>query len=230
MRVRVPAERLIGQTVTAVEAKAKHLLIRFESGVTLHTHMRMEGSWHVYRKGERWQKPDWQARIVLEAGDRIAVCFNAPVIELLDEREEQEHPSLAGLGPDVLKPPIDLEEVRRRAATKGRDVPIGDLLLDQQVVSGIGNIYRCEALFLCRTNPSTPWPDTDLDELVRTAARIMGERIKPGSIYDPLVYGRTRRPCQRCRTPIKAERAGSQARTLYWCPSCQPASFSGPSG
>ena len=221
MRVKVPPERLVGQTVQAVEAKAKHLLIRFESGLTLHTHMRMEGAWHVYRAGERWRKPDWQARVVLEAGDRVAVCFNAPVVELLTERDEQEHPSLAGLGPDVLKPSLDVDEVRRRAATRGRDVAVGELLLDQQVVSGIGNIYRCEVLFLCRTNPWTPWPDAPLDDLVSTAARIMGEQTQPGSVYDALVYGRTRRPCRRCRTPIAAKRMGEQARTVYWCPSCQ---------
>ena len=222
MRVRVPTERLVGQRVAAVEAKAKHLLIRFESGLTLHTHMRMEGSWHVYRAGERWRKPDWQARVVLEAGDRVAVCFNAPVVELLTERDEQEHPSLAGLGPDVLKPPVDLAEVRRRASAKPQGLAVGDLLLDQQVVSGIGNIYRCEALFLCRTNPWTPWPEAPLDDLVETAARVMGQQITPGSFSDPYVYGRTRRPCRRCRTPIQAQRMGDNARTVYWCPSCQP--------
>jgi endonuclease VIII len=229
VRAKVPSDVLVGQTVQSVEAKAKHLLIRFESGLTLHTHMRMEGSWHVYRAGERWRKPDWQARLVLEAGERVAVCFNAPVVELLTERDETEHPSLAGLGPDVLKPSLDLGEVRRRAETKDRELAVGDLLLDQQVVSGIGNIYRCEALFLCRINPWTPWPDAPLDDLVTTAARIISQQTAPGSVYDPLVYGRTRRPCQRCRTPIQARRMGEHARTVYWCPRCQP-EVSAPSG
>lgn len=211
----------------SVEARAKHLLIRFASGISLHTHMRMEGAWHVYRKGERWRKPAWQARVVLEAGERVAVCFNAPVVELLTERDEQEHASLSALGPDILRPPVDLADVRRRAATQPADTAVGDLLLDQHVVSGIGNIYRCETLFLCRTNPWTPWPDTDLDSLVSTAARIMGGRTTPRSVYDPLVYGRTRRPCRRCRTPIEAKRTGPDARTVYWCPRCQPRASDG---
>lgn len=223
MRVRVPAEALVGRTVEAVEAKAKHLLIRFSGGLTLHTHMQMTGSWHVYPAGERWRKPGWQARVVLEAGDRVAVCFNAPVVELLTERDEAEHASIANLGPDVLKPPIDLDEVRRRAATRPRDFTIGELLLDQGVVSGIGNIYRCEALFLGRTHPKIPWPDADLDALVGHASTVMLAQLQPRSTYQPAVYGRTGRPCPRCRTAIVAETYGAQPRTAYWCPACQPA-------
>jgi endonuclease-8 len=212
---------MVGRTVEAVEAKAKHLLIRFSGGVTLHTHMQMAGAWHVYSAGDRWQKPGWQARVVLEAGDRVAVCFNAPTVELLTPRDEAEHASLAGLGPDVLKPPVDLDEVRRRAATRPATT-IGELLLDQPVVSGIGNIYRCEALFLCRTNPKTPWPDADLDELVRTASKVMLTRVDAWTPYRPHVYDRAGRPCPRCRTPIVAETYGAHPRTAYWCPTCQP--------
>lgn len=219
---RLPAEKLVGQTIEAVEARAKHLLIRFSSGMVLHTHMKMTGSWHVYPAGARWRKPGWQARVVLEAGDRVAVCFNAPVVELLTERDEAEHPALAGLGPDVLKPPLDMDEVRRRAAGRPTEFTIGELLLDQQVVSGIGNIYRCEALFLCGTDPHTPWPEADLDELVATASRVMLAQLQPRSIYEPLVYGRTGQPCTRCRTPIRSELYGEQPRTVYWCPKCQP--------
>ena len=229
MRVKVPAEALVGRTVEAVEARAKHLLIRFSGGLTLHTHMKMTGSWHVYPAGARWRKPGWQARVVLEAGDRIAVCFNAPVVELLTERDEAEHPSLAGLGPDVLKPPIDMDEVRRRAAGRPHAFTIGELLLDQQVVSGIGNIYRCESLFLCRTDPHTPWPEADLDRLVTTASKVMLPLLKPGSGYEPLVYGRTGQPCTRCRTPIRSELYGAQPRTVYWCPNCQTPAANSPS-
>src|SRR3954454_1759742 len=103
---RVPVHKLVGRTVTGVEARAKHLLIHFDSGVTLHTHMKMTGSWHVYRAGERWRKPGHQARLVLEVEpDRVAVCFNAPVVELLAARGEGLHPGLVNLGPDVLKSP-----------------------------------------------------------------------------------------------------------------------------
>ncbi|MEY2474896.1 MAG: endonuclease [Actinomycetota bacterium] len=222
MRVRVPADAMVGRTVEAVEARAKHLLIRFSGGLTLHTHMQMTGAWHVYPAGEKWRKPGWQARVVLEAGDRVAVCFNAPTVELLTERDEAEHVSLAGLGPDVLQPPVDLDEVRRRAASRPPDYTIGELLLDQPVVSGIGNIYRCEALFLCRTHPKTPWPDADLDELVRTASKVMLTRVDARTPYRANVYDRAGRPCPRCRTPITAETYGAHPRTAYWCPTCQP--------
>src|SRR3954462_11736870 len=108
------AERLVGHKVDAVEARGKHLLVRLSSGEVVHSHMRMTGSWHVYPAGERWRRPANQARLVLEAGDRVAVCFNVPVIELLHERDEHVHPAVAYLGPDVLVPPVDIDEVRRR--------------------------------------------------------------------------------------------------------------------
>ncbi|MGH9165354.1 MAG: DNA-formamidopyrimidine glycosylase family protein [Acidimicrobiales bacterium] len=138
-RARVPPARLVGRTIVAVEARAKHLLIRLDSGDVVHTHMRMDGSWHVYPAGERWRKPGWQARLVLEAGDRVAVCFNAPVVELLSGDEVARHPVLTQLGPDVLVDPLDLDEVRRRAAAMPSDTTVGEILLDQRVVSGIGN-------------------------------------------------------------------------------------------
>jgi endonuclease-8 len=214
----------VGDEVDSVEARGKHLLIRFAGGLTLHTHMRMTGSWHVYRRDEKWRKPRHQARVVLEFEDRVAVCFNAPVIELLPTRTEFAHPVLAGLGPDILQPPIDMAEVRRRAAEQAPAVPIGDLLLDQQVIAGIGNIWRCETLFVCGVHPATAHTavGVDLDELVRTASRLMQAHARLGVVYRPKVYNRAGRPCVRCRTLIKAARQGRHARTAYWCPQCQP--------
>lgn len=232
---RLPAAKLVGQKIDGVEARAKHLLIRFSGGTVLHTHMKMTGSWHVYTAGECWKKPPSQARFVLEAGERVAVCFNAPVVELLAAGGEQQHPSLSGLGPDVLKPPVDLDEVRRRAAGRPDAMTIGELLLDQQVVSGIGNIWRCESLFVRRTDPFARHgrlSADDLDELVTTAAEMMMRSARPeadggrdfgGGTDRPWVYGRYRRPCYRCRTSIRRAHLGSQARLVYWCPSCQDA-------
>ncbi|MBA3655058.1 MAG: Fpg/Nei family DNA glycosylase [Actinobacteria bacterium] len=220
--LKVPVERLVGDEVEAVEARGKHLLIRFAGGLTLHTHMRMTGAWHVYRAGEKWRKPRHLAGVVLECGDRVAVCFSAPVVELLPTRTEVLHPVLAGLGPDILSAPVDVDEVLRRAGGQPADVPIGDLLLDQQVVAGIGNIWRCEALFVCRVHPATAHPATDLAELVRTASRLMQAHARLGATYRPQIYGRSGRPCLRCRTPIESARAGRHARTAYWCPRCQP--------
>jgi endonuclease-8 len=231
----LPADRLVGQTVEAVDAWGKHLLVRFDSGQVLHTHMRMSGSWHVYPEGDPWRRPARQARLVLTCSDRTAVCFNAPVVELLAARAEQVHPALAGLGPDVLADPVDLAEVRRRARRRPPETTLGELLLDQRVVAGIGNIWRNEALFVSGHNP---WKalgdvtDDELDNLVTTASGLMREsaglrgpnaaaglRGRPGPRW---VYGRQGRPCRRCGTSVAARRQGEQARTAYWCPACQP--------
>jgi endonuclease-8 len=220
--LKVPAERLVGDEVDSVEARGKHLLIRFAGGLTLHTHMRMTGAWHVYRTGDKWKKPKHLARIILEFGDRVAVCFSAPVIELLPTRTEFAHPVLAGLGPDVLKPPVDVDEVKRRAAEQPPDVPIGDLLLDQQVIAGIGNIWRNETLFNCGVHPSALHGTVDLAELVRTASRLMQAHARLGVVYRPRVYNRAGRPCPRCHARIESARTGRHARTAYWCPRCQP--------
>jgi endonuclease-8 len=220
--LKIRAERLVGDEVDEVEARGKHLLIRFAGGLTLHTHMRMTGSWHVYRVGDKWRKPKHLAGVVLEFGDRIAVCFSAPVIELLPTRTEFAHPVLAGLGPDILTAPLDVDEIKRRAAEQDPSVPIGDVLLDQQVVAGIGNIWRCEAMFNCKVNPAAPHSTVDLDALVRTASRLMQAHARLGVVYRPRVYNRAGRPCPRCHRPIKAARQGRHARTAYWCSKCQP--------
>lgn len=216
----IPAHKLVGQQVVAVEAQGKHLLIRFDSGMVLHTHMRMTGAWHVYPTGEKWRKPGHQARVVLEAGERTAVCFNAPVVELLARGGEEVHPSLTQLGPDVLAAELDMAEVQRR--TDGDQRPVGEVLLDQRVVSGIGNIWRCETLFANRVDPWLPAADAPVDALVETAARLMHASVDPAQRRPPAqVYGRAGRPCYRCRTPIRAAKLGADARTVYWCPSCQ---------
>jgi len=220
------AKPMVGRTVEKVEANGKHLLVRFDSGHVLHTHLRMTGSWHVYSAGERWQRPPRQAKVSLTCGDRVAVCFNAPIVELLAPGGEQSHPSLSNLGPDVLDQPPDLEEIRRRARSRPPATALGELLLDQRVVAGIGNIWRCESLFL---EGRSPWAevagltDGELDALVSTAHRIMRRSLGPFTGRpETWVYRRTGRPCHRCRTPVRSRGQGEQARTAYWCPTCQP--------
>jgi endonuclease-8 len=217
--------RFVGRQVEAVEARGKHLLVRFDGGPVLHTHLRMTGSWHAYRDGDRWRRPERQARLVIQAGDRVAVCFNAPVVELLAPEAERVHPSLGALGPDVLAEHVDLGEVVRRARTSG-DRPLGDVLLDQRVVAGIGNIWRSETLFLAGHHPWAPvseFTDEQLGAVIATAAEIMHESLRQPARHAPRwVYRRAGRPCRRCGELVRSQPLGEQARVAYWCPSCQP--------
>ena len=216
---------LEGRRVESVEAVGKHLLIRFEGGWVLRTHMGMTGVWYVYRPGERWGKPAWRARVVLEVDDWVAVCFSAPVAELTQDVRA----SLRSLGPDLLADGVDLDEVVRRARALGPALPIGELLLDQRVCCGIGNVYRCETLW---ARGLSPWRGTGTvaDEELRSAygyareamrANLQGSgRTFPGH-GRPAVHGRRGRVCPRCGTRIESHRQGDLARWTYHCPGCQ---------
>jgi len=231
--------RIVGREITAVEALGKNLLIRFDNGLEIRTHLRMNGSWHRYRPGERWRRSPSRARLVLEVPGAVAVCFDAPVVELLEERTEALHPSLGRLGPDLLAGHFDAAEAVRRLRDPSRATStIAEALLDQRALAGIGNVYKNEVLWLEQVSPSARVADLDdasLDRLVATARRLLvanaaashgpqrvttaGDRGAPGPLY---VYGRTGRPCRRCRTPISSTRQGAQIpRTTYWCPTCQ---------
>lgn len=235
---RLRIERLLGRTIDGVEAVGKNLLITFTAAeletdeLILHTHMKMTGSWHVYPAGVPWQRPTNQARVVLEAGERLAVCFNAPVVELANASVTARRSSLAGLGPDVLADPPDLDGIVARALRTSDTLALGELLLDQRVVAGIGNIYRCEALHLCRLHPWTPRAAVGVDELaalVRQAAKLMRANLGEASrdfgsgANRPWVYRRTALACRTCATPIESRGQGLQNRRAYWCPVCQPA-------
>jgi endonuclease-8 len=219
-----------GTRVERVEARGKHLLIRFADGRTLHTHMRMNGSWHTYRPGERWRRSPGAARAVLETADGVAVCFAAPVVELLDDRDLARHPQLSRLGPDLCTPEPDFEDVLGRLGTLGPATEIGVALLDQRVASGIGNVYKSEVLFACRVDPFAALGSLDAvtqSELYRTAADLLRRNLEGGprrTVPEGLaVYDRTGRPCRRCGTAIVSRRQGEDARTTWWCPACQPA-------
>ena len=220
-------ERVVGKRVDAVEAQGKNLLIRFDGGLELRTHLRMNGSWHRYRPGERWRRPPGRARLVLEVDGSVAVCFDAPVVELFETRTEALHPTLSRLGPDLLSPDFDAEEAHRRLrAPERRQLSISAALLDQRALAGIGNIWRNETLFAERVDPFVRVEDVDdetLDRLVATARRSLRHSagLAPGRA-PTRVYGKTGRPCPRCGTPIASgPLAGEIPRTTYWCPSCQ---------
>ena len=231
---RVPrhaTDDLSGRRIDDVTARGKHLLFRVEGGTTLHTHFKMEGSWHLYRPGESWRGPGHQVRAVLETEPWVAVGFRLATVELLPTEDED---SVVGhLGPDVLGPDWDPAEALRRFEAEG-DRPIGDVLLDQRVMAGPGNVYRCEICFLRGVHPDTLVRDlTDrggviaLTKKVMEANRATGRQITTGDTRPGRghwVYGRRGRPCLRCGTPIskRAEGAGG-VKVTYWCPTCQPA-------
>jgi len=221
-------ERVVGREIRSVEALGKNLLIRFEGDLELRTHLRMNGSWHRYRPGERWRRPPSRARLVLEVPGAVAVCFDAPVVELFEARAEALHPALGSLGPDLLAPDFDAAEARRRLrAPDRRDLSISAALLDQRALAGIGNIWRNETLFAERVDPLARVADLDDDtlrRLVATARRLLTARagIASGRTVPMQAYRRAGRPCPRCGTPIRSDRLpGENPRTTYWCPTCQ---------
>jgi endonuclease-8 len=224
-------ERVVGSTVDAVEAAGKNLLIRFDNGLELRTHLRMHGSWHRYRPGEPWRRAESRARLVIEVPGAVAVCFDAPVVELFERRAAAVHPTLRALGPDLLDEGWngdDAAEARRRLRDPARARwTISEALLDQRAVAGIGNIWRNESLFAERVNPWTAVAELDdatLDRVVATARQLLrtSAGVAPGRA--PVrVYRHSGRPCPRCATTIQsAPLSGTVPRTTYWCPSCQP--------
>jgi endonuclease VIII len=228
---------LAGMQVSAVESRGKQLLMTFEDGrhrLTLRSHLGMTGSWHRYRPGERWLLPAGRASLVLATESAVAVCFDCPTAELLADADLACSRPLRALGPDLLAPDLDADAAASRLAAAPK-LAIGEALLDQRLVAGIGNVVRNEVLFMERVNPWTAigaLNDPMLRQLVEAAARVLrggaatGRRVTTG---DPRrgaslwVYRRAGRPCRRCGTLILAARQGSGARTTYWCPSCQRA-------
>lgn len=241
---RVPALAtvdLVGRTVLDVVARGKHLLTRLSPGggdrpaageaLTLHTHFRMDGSWHLYRPGERWRGgPDWQVRAVLRTAERVAVGYRLPVVDLLPTADEA---SVVGhLGPDLLGPDWDLEVATRRLRTDP-DREIGPALLDQRNLAGIGNLYKTEVCFLRGVTPWTRIADvSDLPALLALAQRLLETNkgsyaqsttgdTRPGRAH--WVFEREGRPCRRCGSRIARAEQGPApyARLSYWCPRCQ---------
>ena len=233
---------LSGRTIERVEARGKHVLMWFSGGpLILRTHMRMNGSWHIYRPGERWQRPRHEMRIAIETDVIHAVAFNVPVAELAPASEIERGPALSTLGPDVLSDGFDAGEAARRISERA-GMSIADALLDQSAIAGIGNIYKCEALFAARVHPFTlvsALDPTTIARVVETAAALMRANVaeRPAHVStarrttgraDPRarfwVYGRRGQPCRRCGTPI-ARDARVDARVTYWCSRCQPTSL-----
>jgi endonuclease-8 len=230
-----------GRTIESVSAAGKHVLMRFSGDLVLRTHMRMNGSWHIYRPGERWQRPRRDMRIVIGTDAFEAVGFNVPVAEFLRGAAIDRQDDLRKMGPDLLGSAFDEAEAIRRL--RGRaDTAIADVLLNQRVVAGIGNVYKSEVLFLCGVNPFAAvrtLDDETLRCLLATARQHMHANVVDPSAAivtyrgyrrttrraDPgerlYVYGRARLPCRRCGTRISVRAQGRDARLTYWCAACQ---------
>ncbi|MGD8868588.1 MAG: DNA-formamidopyrimidine glycosylase family protein [Gemmatimonadales bacterium] len=226
---------LPGQHVVSVATHGKHLLLHLSGGFTLHCHALMYGSWQFGRPGMQLRKPEKNVRVRLVTADREAVFFNGPVVELLTEEELVAHEKLNALGPDVLHEDFDRDEAWRRLQAQAIRA-IGDAVLDQTLVAGIGNIFKSEGLFLASINPLAPVAAVSRGQLERfwdVLIPIMNQSARRAGPIVTLdkslrrngerhwVYRRTGRPCYRCGTLIEMFRQGQLKRTTYRCPGCQ---------
>ncbi len=229
-------ERLGGRAVRKVEARGKHLFLRFDSSLTLHSHLRMSGRWSVYRRDQRWNRSAQRAWLVMRTLDHEVVQFDGPVLELMTDSRARFDLRLAALGPDILADefdePLFLRRLREADPTRG----IGDALLDQRILAGIGNVWKSEACFLAGVDPRRPTGELGEEEVLETVRgarglmRVSAERGThilprdprgPRSNEDKWVYGRAGLPCRRCETRIRSRGQGDDNRTAYWCPRCQ---------
>ena len=232
--VRFEAPRLAGDrpepgdTIEGVEARGKHLLLHFGGGLTLRTHMKMTGSWHLYRTGERWRTGRHLVRALVEADSGwVAVCFQAPVVETY-HRAVGEPPALAGLGPDLTGPDPDIDAAMARMLAVEPGTEIADVLLDQRIASGIGNVYKSEVLFVHGLDPFTPVAGIApgrLRALLVTAHQLLRANLHHHRRVTyrggAAVYGRRGQHCPRCGDLVQMRLQGPMARSTYWCPGCQ---------
>jgi endonuclease VIII len=247
-RARLPGpqvSRIVGQKIDAVDAAGKNLLIKFDGGLELRTHLGLHGSWHRYRPGETWRRPPSRAALVIEVPGAVAVCFDAPVVELFERRAEVVHPTISMLGPDLLDDDFDVAEAVRRLQDKSRaETEVGEAILDQRAVAGVGNVYKSEVLFIERVHPFEmvgKIGTATLERILSTARELLqanarsdapagrtttvdpktGKKLAPSRLW---VYDRAGRPCHRCGAIIRSDSQGAELpRVTYWCASttCQ---------
>ncbi len=234
---------ITGRSVEQVRSVGKWMEIRFSGDLVLLTHMLMSGSWHIYRPGEKWQRPRQDMRIVLATADIEAVGFNVPIAEFHTAESLARRRGFNQLGPDLLGTELNVADVIARLQRRP-DMTIGEALLSQSVLAGIGNVYKSETCFVCRVNPFRVVSSVTQDELsclVTTAQKFLAANVKEGTSEQIVtytgfrrttgranptdrlwVYGRRGEPCRRCGTPILSRKQGIDARTTFWCPTCQP--------
>jgi endonuclease-8 len=219
------------RTVVVVESRGKHLLLHLDDRSAIHSHLGMSGSWHVYRHGQPWQKPAHWATLSLTTDQFVTVCFLPKTLEWLSADALRRNDYLRRLGPDLLAREPDFQEALRRLKLHGH-LPIGEAVMNQTIVSGIGNVYKSEILFLNRINPLHPvntLSDEQLTGLLQTARKLLYQNLQGyprrtrrgrdgGDLW---AYGRNGQPCFVCGTPLRLTRQGNLGRTTYFCPNCQ---------
>jgi endonuclease-8 len=232
--------RCEGRTVTGVTARGKHLFIELDDGNALRSHLGMYGSWHRYPPGAEWRKPRRQASLVLAIAGDDYVCFNAKEVELIRLPSVRERVVHGRLGPDLIADEVSATALVRRARDiLEPDVILADVLLDQRVACGVGNVYKSEIAFIERLHPAAPLggvPDERLAGCFDTAAALLRRNLGGGKRVTRFendgagrlwVYGRDGLPCLACEGRIRTARLGRHQRSTYWCPRCQPAEDSG---
>jgi endonuclease VIII len=219
-----------GRVVELVEQRRRTIDIIWDDGVTLHTNLLLGGAWHLYRTDERWRKPSSKLRVAITVEDFVAVCFGARV-ETFREFDTHRHPGFGRIGPDLSTDRPDADAAVA-ALLRYDDVagPIAEALLDQQVASGVGNVFRSEILWECQQHPFAPVSALarhDVEQLVSTAVNVLERNVRRSpfdtSARQPelAVYGRNGQRCRRCGDTVEVRRIGAHARLLYWCPGCQ---------
>jgi endonuclease-8 len=224
-----------GRRIGDVYARGKHLFIELDADRVLRSHLGMWGSWHAYAPDEPWKRPHERASILIDIGSRIFVCFQAKEVEWQHRRGVSQRRLKQQLGPDLLNPGVSFDTILQRArALSSKQRPICDVLLDQKIACGIGNVYKSETLFVSRRHPSTPlaqFDDADLKRLFSEARTLLASNTRGGPrvtrrAHDEAarlwVYGRTAQPCLICDTPIEGKMLGEHQRSTFWCPNCQP--------
>ena len=223
----------IGRVIERIETHGKHLEILWDDGIVLHTHLRMNGSWHLYRTGERWRRPSDQMRVAIEVPGWVAACFNAPTVETYREFDRFRHPGMGRPGPDLCTAPDEklMECARGIYEYAEPECPISEVLLDQHVACGVGNVYRSEILWACELSPFAEVGSllpVDCVQLIHAASRTLRANLQAEyqvttseATGGLAVYGRNGQRCSRCADTVEVRRVGEHARPLYHCPGCQ---------
>ncbi len=218
-------ERLAGRAVTEIRTHGKHLFICFDGDLVLHSHLRMTGTWGVYAPGRRWGRSPRLAWLVLERDGHQVVQFNGPVLELMTESRTRFDQRLAALGPDILDDPFDSERFLARLRADDPSRGIGEALLDQRNVAGIGNIWKAEGCWEAALDPWRLVSSVSDEEALAVIAAVrprMAHSARHGRMEgEPRVFRRAGRPCPRCGATVLARGQGDDNRTAFWCPACQ---------